>query len=419
MNCTVLLIIIILSIVLLIVLYIVNTNSKIAPIYESFANTNVFNINSYGASQNSDDNSGAILKAIKAASLSTPSTVYIPAGSYFIKCFTISNVNNITINLDANAVLKGPNSGSASAWNWNGSQGLISISNCNNISLTGSYVYGSLSNYSRINGNGQVWWQNVKNTPNRPYLFTISDSNNCTISGITFQDSPKFNVVMTRCQGLTIHDVSITAASDSPNTDGLHVADAVTNSTFYNCDISNGDDCVVINSDVGPTNNINIHDINIGSGHGLSLGSAIKSSISNITFNNITMNNVDYGTRIKVAAVSSSTPYTISSITFSNITMNGINNGPILITTEYSGNNSVVQFQNISYSNIKSSNSKYYASFVLENSKQLINPIAINNVQINNVSDSDKGESGNTIKNVSKDSFKFSGNNSILNPELS
>ncbi|XP_022973230.1 polygalacturonase-like [Cucurbita maxima] len=62
--------------------------------------------------------------------------------------------------------------------------------------------------------------------------------------------------------------VNVSAACDSPNTDGIHVQQP-SNVTIINSSISNGDDCISI----GPgTSNLWMESITCGPGHRISIG---------------------------------------------------------------------------------------------------------------------------------------------------
>lgn len=74
-----------------------------------------------------------------------------------------------------------------------------------------------------------------------------------------------FHIVINGCQDIHIEEVNVTAASDSPNTDGIHVQYS-RNVMITNSSIQTGDDCISI----GPgTKNLWIESITCGPGHGI------------------------------------------------------------------------------------------------------------------------------------------------------
>lgn len=93
----------------------------------------------------------------------------------------------------------------------------------------------------------------------------FSNSNNIEINGLASQDSQKFHIVINGCKNVKVHDVKVSAAGNSPNTDGIHVEQS-TGVTILNSKIGTGDDCVSI----GPgTTNLWIENVACGPGHGI------------------------------------------------------------------------------------------------------------------------------------------------------
>lgn len=46
---------------------------------------------------------------------------------------------------------------------------------------------------------------------------------NPTVTGITIQNSPQCHLKFDNCNGVMVHDVTISSPGDSPNTDGIHL----------------------------------------------------------------------------------------------------------------------------------------------------------------------------------------------------
>ncbi|THU63776.1 hypothetical protein C4D60_Mb01t19400 [Musa balbisiana] len=89
------------------------------------------------------------------------------------------------------------------------------------------------------------------------------------------------------CEGMELSDISLkyndnkNAPQDSPNTDGIHIADS-TNIQVVNSVIGSGDDCISI----GPGyTNLTIFNVLCGPGHDISDHSLVK--IKNIKYRNI------------------------------------------------------------------------------------------------------------------------------------
>jgi polygalacturonase len=93
----------------------------------------------------------------------------------------------------------------------------------------------------------------------------FSNSNNIAITGLASLNSQMFHIVINACQDVKVQGVRVSAAGDSPNTDGIHVQSS-TGVTILNSRIGTGDDCVSI----GPgTSNLWIENVACGPGHGI------------------------------------------------------------------------------------------------------------------------------------------------------
>jgi polygalacturonase len=93
----------------------------------------------------------------------------------------------------------------------------------------------------------------------------FSNSNNIAITGLASLNSQMFHIVINACQNVKVQGVRVSAAGDSPNTDGIHVQSS-TGVTILNSRIGTGDDCVSI----GPgTSNLWIENVACGPGHGI------------------------------------------------------------------------------------------------------------------------------------------------------
>ncbi|OIV94511.1 hypothetical protein TanjilG_25573 [Lupinus angustifolius] len=99
---------------------------------------------------------------------------------------------------------------------------------------------------------------------------------NTTVTGITIQNSPQCHLKFDNCNGVLVHNVSVSSPGDSPNTDGIHLQNS---------------------------KNVVIHSSKLACGHGISIGSLGKDNtracVSNITVRDVKMHNTMNGVRIK------------------------------------------------------------------------------------------------------------------------
>lgn len=94
---------------------------------------------------------------------------------------------------------------------------------------------------------------------------SFRDSNNIRIRGLMSRNSQLFHIVINGCKNVLVEEVNVMAASNSPNTDGIHV-ETSTHVTIIDSTIQTGDDCISI----GPGSyNIWIQRIRCGPGHGI------------------------------------------------------------------------------------------------------------------------------------------------------
>ncbi len=318
--------------------------------------SSTFNITSFGASTRSSNNASAIQKAINAASAASGGgTVVVPAGTFLSGPLTLLSNVNIQINGELQMLAKG-------AWP-STSVNFISASRVKNIEISGS---------GRIDGQGKAWWSS---SSTRPREVVIANSTDIEITGVTFTNSPMEHIqIQNASSQITINGIKIATdvgeSSTSHNTDGIDLSGQ--HAIVENCQITTGDDNLAIGansstsggtSDIVVTNNIFGGTGGVAAsslqGHGLSIGSHTENGVSNVLATNDTFNGLDNGIRIKSTA---SEGGVVSNISYNNITMNNIRKYAIILDTIYpstpeppSNGSSATkpQFTNIHFGGIK------------------------------------------------------------------
>jgi hypothetical protein len=234
-------------------------------------------VSSFGAKPDGRTlNTKAINQAISACSTAGGGTVFFPAGEYLSG--SIELLNNVTMQLEAGAVLEGStNLGDYALEPVPGRveptrAGLITARSANNIAITGRGV---------IEGNGMFFVDPVKlkqreeldfdkkyirqgedfmnpkygtadgplDPKDRPNnMLRFFNCTNILISGVTLQNSPIWNVHFVHCEHVNVTGVAINSFGSRrrvPNDDGIDLSD-----TKYvhisDCDIQNGDDSIVV-----------------------------------------------------------------------------------------------------------------------------------------------------------------------------
>ena len=155
---------------------------------------------------------------------------------------------------------------------------------------------------------------------------------NLDISGISSVNAKAFHMFLVKTKNVNVQNIKITAPAESPNTDGIHLSNAV-NVHIVDSLIATGDDCISVGR--GSTN-VTVERVTCGPGHGLSVGSLGKypneENVAGIHFKNCIMKDTDNGLRIK--SWGGSSPSTAVDITYEDIMMTNVKN-PIIIDQNY------------------------------------------------------------------------------------
>ncbi|KAJ1264233.1 hypothetical protein BS78_09G247500 [Paspalum vaginatum] len=233
--------------------------------------------------------------------------------------------------------------------------------------LTGIAIQGT----GVINGRGQEWW--TYSDPNddddvdayyveldkmpqvKPTALRFYGSSNVTVTGITIVNSSQCHLKFDSCQGVMVHDLTVYSPETSPNTDGIHLQNSK-EVNIHHTNLACGDDCISIQTGCS---DINIHNVNCGPGHGISIGGLgrynTKACVSNITVRDVTMFKTMTGVRIKTWQGGSGL---VQGIRFSNIQVSEVQT-PIIIDQFYCdkttcrNQTSAVAVSGVQYENIR------------------------------------------------------------------
>lgn len=184
---------------------------------------------------------------------------------------------------------------------------------CVKNSNTSDIVIEGENETSVIDGQGARWWLARENgeTFNPGAMIRFEKGKRFLIRNLKIQNTPGVNITISNSNGAnnaTIHDVTISEPASeagkgkaSHNTDGIAIWGPYVN--IYNCNISNGDDNVVCDTDA---QYIHVWNCYFGTGHGASIGSFTK-NIKHVWFDQITMNGTTAGVRLKTGINSDGT----------------------------------------------------------------------------------------------------------------
>jgi hypothetical protein len=292
-----------------------------------------FNITTYGAVANgTTDNTADIQACINAASATAVSeanshsslvgaVVEVPAASAAFESGPITVPSNIDLQIDSGAELQMLPYGTYDT----SSPGTTFIQfngNDKNVELTGS---------GTIDGQGSAWWTayNANHAIVRPFMINFNTCNTLLVNGVTLQNGPTEHLTFSNCTNVTIDNLTVSAPSTSPNTDGIDPAG--TNILVENCNVSVGDDDIVMKPQDCYCSNITVTNCTIGGGHGLSIGGETNDGLNGMTISNITFNNTIAGIRLKAARGQGGL---VQNVSVNNVTMNNVEY-PININSYY------------------------------------------------------------------------------------
>jgi len=276
-----------------------------------------FNISSYGAESSTTlDNTLAIQQTINACSTAGGGVVLIPEGTFLSGplamkskinlCIASGSILRILPYGSGNGTVAGtyPNSGTTNDYT-----DFIYGKNLNNIAVTGS---------GTLDGNGTDWWvaYRASSAIARPCLIRFDGCSYVLISGIRVQNAPNVHITIGKTgSNATLKNLTITAPSDAPNSDGIDTWSP--NINILNCNIAVGDDNIAMDSG---SQNVTVKNCVFGTGHGCSVGS-YASGVGNILVDSCSFTNTTSGIRLKTARGRGGVE---QYFTYSNITMSGV-----------------------------------------------------------------------------------------------
>ncbi|KAL0928978.1 hypothetical protein M5K25_000917 [Dendrobium thyrsiflorum] len=309
-----------------------------------------YNITDFGAKPDGLTDSAKPLLAAwsKACSSTKPASIFIPSGTFFLSQAEFSGpCKNIGMGIFAYGatVVASSDYGSAAA-TW------ITFRRVEGLSIYGG----------KFDGRGKPLWACKMaggNCPTGATSITIIDSKQILLSGVTSLNSQLFHFNIYRSTAVTLRSITISAAGDSPNTDGIHIqlSSAVAVSGAV---IRTGDDCISLkDGDAG----VDIDHVECGPGHGISVGSLGRDplqggGVRNVTVRSVTFTGTQNGVRIKTWAKENNGGV-VKEVRFENVVMNGVSN-PIIVDQNYCpektgcpNQSSGIKISGVSFQNIR------------------------------------------------------------------
>ncbi|KAF2620818.1 hypothetical protein F2Q68_00038173 [Brassica cretica] len=306
-------------------------------------NPTVFDITKFGAVGNGATNSfKAFLNAwLQVCASPVPATLLVPKGEFLTGPVIFAGPCKSKVTIEVQGTITATPSGYATP-EW------FLFEHVDNVLLTGPGTF---------HGKGEAVWKADGcgkkvdcNLP--PTSLKFRNILNLEIAGISSVNAKAFHMFLVKTTNVNIHNINIIAPAESPNTDGIHLSNAV-NVNIVQSTIGTGDDCISVGR--GSTN-VTVEHVTCGPGHGLSVGSLGKyrheEDVSGIHFKSCTMKGTDNGLRIK--SWGGSSPSKAVDIKFEDITMESVKN-PIIIDQNYGsrGGDSKVAISDVLFKNVR------------------------------------------------------------------
>jgi len=363
-----------------------------------------FNITSYGAISSAKTlNTMAIQQAIDMASKKGGGLVLVPSGFWLTG--PIKLVSNVNLHLSSGAVLQfsdNPKDYPMVRTNWEGvdairAQSPISAQGERNIAITGSGI---------IDGAGEAWrpvkkgkltvgeWENLihsggvldakketwyptngalkastmdrpgviaagfteTNTEEikeflRPNMISFRDCEQILLEGVTFQNSPAWNIHPLLCKHLSVENISVKNPWFAQNGDGIDIEScefvSIRNSKF---DVGDDGICLKSGKDAEgrkrgrPSAHIIIENCVVFHGHGgVVVGSEMSGGVNDLFVNNCQFLGTDVGLRFKTARGRGGV---VENVFIRDITMKNIAGEAILFDMYYQGKDPVSTYGN-------------------------------------------------------------------------
>ncbi|MBQ3673172.1 MAG: glycoside hydrolase family 28 protein [Paludibacteraceae bacterium] len=154
--------------------------------------------------------------------------------------------------------------------------------------------------------NDDALWQKVKSFL-RPVMIHFVGCKNILLEGVTFENSPAWNIHPMCCENLILRDLNVRNPWYSQNGDGVDV-ESCKNVVISHCSFDVGDDAICMKSGKNapgrergiPTENVVVDDCTVYHGHGgFVCGSEMSGGIKNVQVSNNLYIGTDVGLRFK------------------------------------------------------------------------------------------------------------------------
>ncbi len=255
-------------------------------------------------------------------------TVVIPTGTYDADEILLGN--NVNLDIQTGATLQ-------------------------NFSTTATFVSSAVGATGNVEiSGGGILNSNATSTSNNK-MVQLEGLTNIEVNDITIENAPNEHLVAECDNNVTINDVTIQdPLKTQANTDGIDFSG--TNFLIENCNISDGDDDIcakpdttVVNGMTAYTANVNIENITITAGHGISIGGQTNAGLNGMYVNNVTETGANTGSSGRISngihlkagdgnTTNNENGGLVQNVTFNNFTMTNVDD--VLVINSYYNNGS-------------------------------------------------------------------------------
>lgn len=340
----------------------------------------VYNIKDYGAVADGKTlNTAAIQRTIDACFENGGGRVLVEGGTYMFG--TVIMRSNVELHIAANATLLGSprcedyperddvkHVRSELLPRWRNAC-YIFCEESENISITGmGTIDCNGHHFVRPVENPKGWMYKRIDAPTPPRVVFFTGCKNVKIEDVTMINQPSgWSYWIHDCDYVTFDKLKIFAEVEYPNNDGIHI-NSSRNVTVSNCDITCGDDCVVVRANnVSLSENkvcekVTVTNCNLTSyASGIRIGWMNDGVIRNCTFSNIVMTDTSAGIAIQLPHLTNKSASTsdqgrestlIENLSFNNIIMDAVFGSPVRITIAEDAGTTVDAVRNIYFSSL-------------------------------------------------------------------
>ena len=279
-----------------------------------------FNVTTFGAKgDGSTNNTVALQKALDAAAAAGGGTVEIPAASqpYMSGHLTVGSSTRLQVDAGATLQMLPPSTYGDATVNFITAGNFLTGVSVHDVAIVGP---------GTIDGNGPAWWS----LSTRPKMIHIDRTATALVKNITLQNSAKMHLMTLGTDNVTMDNITISAPSSSPNTDGIDPSG--NHYIIQNCHISVGDDNIVLKAESAACSDILVNNCTLGTGHGVSVGAQTNVGIDGYRVTNCSFTGTAYVVRLKAQRGEGGL---VKNVLFDHITFSGITKAPIYISSYY------------------------------------------------------------------------------------